>query len=180
MGGTVTPPPAFRCHATASTSRPSLYTSGPAWWVMRYWDGSCASGDSDCNHVQARDHGRGEEPIAPHRGQPPPQTRIVSEAGGRAPRCRWAGLRGSGIVCLVPKRLLSSFQCQAQNKAKLVSETRRRFEVEYLTGGYHVLALQRASPTLLECLLLSLWEALGTMLTLTGAVPCMFPRFSFP
>uniref|UniRef100_A0A8C9DLM0 Uncharacterized protein n=1 Tax=Prolemur simus TaxID=1328070 RepID=A0A8C9DLM0_PROSS len=30
----------------------------------------------------------------------------------------------------------------AQNKAKLISETRRRFEAEYITGGYRVLGVK--------------------------------------
>lgn len=38
--------------------------------------------------------------------------------------------------------LLSPFQCHPQNKAKLISETRRRFEAEYVTGGYRVLGVQ--------------------------------------
>lgn len=97
LGSTATPPPVFRCHATASTSRPSLSTSGSARRVMRYWDGSCASGDSDCSHVHARDHGRGEEPTARTAAGPDfrPES---SEAGGGARRCRWAGLSGSGVV----------------------------------------------------------------------------------
>lgn len=77
LGNTATPPPVFRCHATASTSRPSLFTSGSARRVMRYWDGSCGSGDSDCSHVHTRDYGRGEELIAPHRCGPRPQIRVL-------------------------------------------------------------------------------------------------------
>uniref|UniRef100_A0A9L0JGI8 Motile sperm domain containing 2 n=1 Tax=Equus asinus TaxID=9793 RepID=A0A9L0JGI8_EQUAS len=30
----------------------------------------------------------------------------------------------------------------AQNKARLISETRRRFEAEYVTGGYRVLRVE--------------------------------------
>ena len=64
------------------------------------------------------------------------------------------------MVRLLSKRLFSPFQCQAQNKAKLISETRRRFEAEYVTGGYRVLGVEAGvhspSPTLLECLRASL------------------------
>ncbi|EAW98866.1 MOSPD2 isoform 6 [Pan troglodytes] len=31
----------------------------------------------------------------------------------------------------------------AQNKAKLISETRRRFEAEYVTGGYSVPGIKK-------------------------------------
>lgn len=55
----------------------------------------------------------------------------------------WAGLKGSGVVRVVSKRpFVSPFQYHAQNKAKLISETRRRFEAEYVTGGYRVLAVK--------------------------------------
>ncbi|VFV43164.1 motile sperm domain-containing [Lynx pardinus] len=38
------------------------------------------------------------------------------------------------MVCVVSKRpFVSPFQCHTQNKAKLVSETRRRFEADYVT-----------------------------------------------
>ena len=35
---------------------------------------------------------------------------------------------------------------QAQNKAKLISEVRRRFEAEYVTGGYRDLGVEAGVP----------------------------------
>lgn len=81
----------------------------------------------------------------PHCCRPPPplDPEASSEVRGRAPKCRWAGLKGSGMVCVVSKRpFVSPFQCHTQNKAKLVSETRRRFEADYVTGGYRVLGVE--------------------------------------
>lgn len=65
------------------------------------------------------------------------------------------------MVRVVSKRpFVSPFQYHAQNKAKLISETRRRFEAEYVTGGYRVLdveaAVQRRSLTFQRCLQVSL------------------------
>ncbi|KAF3812868.1 hypothetical protein GH733_019210, partial [Mirounga leonina] len=84
----------------------------------------------------------------PHRCRPSPQTRkLPLKPGGCAPRCRWAGLKGSGVVRVVSKRpFVSPFQYHAQNKAKLISETRRRFEAEYVTGGYRVLDVEADKP----------------------------------
>lgn len=65
------------------------------------------------------------------------------------------------MVRVVSKRpFVSPFQYHAQNKAKLISETRRRFEAEYVTGGYRVLdveaGVQRRSLTLQRSLQVSL------------------------
>ncbi|KAL0588057.1 hypothetical protein AAY473_039066 [Plecturocebus cupreus] len=102
---------------------------------MRYLVGDGRTGDGDnCNHIHNRDHGRGEESMAPPLG---PWTRKPPlRPGDRAPGCRWAGLRN-----------------HAQNKAKLISETRRRFEAEYVTGGYSVLGVKTESRSIarLEC-----------------------------
>lgn len=110
------------------------------------WDGSRGSEECDCQQVYVRDHGRGEKLIAPHRWQPSPGTRNPPlRRGGEEGAFPGAGGRSggeAGMVRLQSKHLFSPFQCQAQNKAKLISETRRRFEAEYVTGGYRVLGVE--------------------------------------
>ncbi|KAJ8790688.1 hypothetical protein J1605_021286 [Eschrichtius robustus] len=81
---------------------------------------SRGSGDGNCNHVHDRDHGRGEERTAPLPSPSNSDPEAASEA--RGPRAQ--------------------VQYQAQNKAKLISDVRRRFEAEYVTGGYRNLGVE--------------------------------------
>ncbi|ERE65919.1 motile sperm domain-containing protein 2 [Cricetulus griseus] len=103
-------PSTFRCHATASSSSlPSWSTFGLGWLVMRYLAAGCGREDGyNYNQVHHCYHGRGEQHSTTSGS---PDREGVFQAQGRC----------------------APVQNNAQNKAKLISETRRRFEAEYVT-----------------------------------------------